>query len=97
MLELKRGLEVSLLEFVNLKLRNEYLVCSPPDFPESDSDKSFPEIQINVIYDPCGNIFFLKRKSVSLFYFIFSEPMFALTIRHILCSGLKASLVNSLS
>lgn len=60
MLGLKRGLEISLLEFVNLKLRNEYLVCSPPDFPESDSDKSFPEIQINVIYDPCGNIFFKK-------------------------------------
>ena len=44
-----------------------------------------------------GFFFSPQRKQAIFACFILWEPMFAFTIHHILCSGSKASVVNSLS
>lgn len=77
--------------------QNEYLVCGPPNFPKTNSDKSFTKIQFELIYVSQSlnvvTIFFFKGNQPRPLHF---SETFALIICHILCSGSKASLGNGL-
>lgn len=55
--------------------QNEYLVCGPPNFPKTNSDKSFTKIQFELIYvsqslNVVTIFFFLKEISLVRFILV---------------------------